>query len=438
MARTLREAGSASVMLLEDSIMLQDFEEKDPDVFDVVSATEDEEEAIHGLLQVGARCTKVAQVNLDASVLEHAVNGLTSKFDSSVNEAVGQITGITEALFSEENGDVRKILDGVKEEITAALEGFSDPDSKKSAVSKIEAVLDLAAAKQEKAIRRVIDPSSEDSPLRSMRLELEQTIHRESKGLMEAVNDLSERLAVAQARSEAKEKTAIKGFDFEDQVHEVVVRAAANHEDVAEQVGNITGMTGGKAGDEVVALNLEDTRGASARYTLECKDRKLTLRKTLDELTEAMENRDALAGIAVFSSEDRAPIHEPFQPFGDKAVVVLDKDDPDERALRLACLWARWVVRRQLSEQGDGVDLERISSLIEDGRRALGQATTVKRALSGARKKVEESEGHLDSMLDGLEAVFDDICAELESATGESAEPIYLAPNGTEGGGQGE
>src|SRR5439155_1211995 len=80
------------------------------------------------------------------------------------------------------------------------------------------------------------------------------------------------------------------------------------------------------------------------------------MRKTMAELDEALGNRDALAAIAVFRSQDQAPTAVPFAHFDDKAIAVLDPDDEDESALRLAYMWARWTVRKGLAV-GDEADV---------------------------------------------------------------------------------
>ena len=86
------------------------------------------------------------------------------------------------------------------------------------------------------------------------------------------------------------------------------------------------------------------------RYVVEAKDKPMTLKKALDELDAAMRNRDAEAGLMVFASQGECPVNEPFQWFDHKALVVLDKDELDACALRLACLWARWTARREEAE----------------------------------------------------------------------------------------
>ena len=100
------------------------------------------------------------------------------------------------------------------------------------------------------------------------------------------------------------------------------------------------------------------------------------MRKTMAELDEALCNRDALAAIAVFRSQEQAPTSVPFQHFDDKAIVVFDPDDEDESALRLAYMWARWTVRKGLavSEEVE-IDLERVRCLLDDASRARSSAT---------------------------------------------------------------
>jgi hypothetical protein len=209
------------------------------------------------------------------------------------------------------------------------------------------------------------------------------------------------------------EKTASKGFAFEDIVHEAVARVAGAHGDLAEQVGNTIGATGSKAGDEVVTLSLEDTRGASARFVLELKDRKLGQKATFEELDRAMANREGAVGIAVFSREEHAPISGPFAFWGNYAIVVLDKESLDGGPLRLACLWARWMVRRQLTDDGCEVSLDRIAGLIDDARRALDRVSTVRRCHTSATKRIQEATTQVDDMAADVDSALDAIASEI-------------------------
>ena len=124
---------------------------------------------------------------------------------------------------------------------------------------------------------------------------------------------------------------------------------AAIHGDIAEPVGRRTGLSGTQKGDYLVTVNAEDTCGEEARFVLECKDRNLSMAKTMDELTKAMDNHAAQAAIAVFSRTEHFPNPLPFSWSGDRAVLVYDKEDPDDNALQLGYAWARWVCHRNLA-----------------------------------------------------------------------------------------
>jgi hypothetical protein len=94
---------------------------------------------------------------------------------------------------------------------------------------------------------------------------------------------------------------------------------------------------------------------------------------------------------------------------------VLDKDRVDDGPLRLACLWARMTVRRQLADDSTDVDFERISALIEEGRRGLDRLATVRRDHSSARKSIEQAAGQVGDMASELEAVLDAIAKAIGS-----------------------
>lgn len=394
---------------------LERFEERDPEVVNLVSAAEDAESAVHRAMQTGARALGLARVSIDSSAVEQAFGGMSREFDGALGETVEQIEEITKTLFAEEDGEITQALAGWKAEVNELLGETFDPDSKRSVLAKFDKILADASERQVDAIKRLIDPDREDSPLGRQRAEIVKVFKEGQHALAKAVQEVSEKIAVSKAQTELIEKTSGKGFTFEDLVHRTVSRIAGAHGDIAEQVGRTVGVTANQAGDEVVTLELEDTRGASAQYVLELKDRKLGLKQTFEELDRAMANRDASAGIAVFSREEHAPIGTPFQFWGNCAIVVLDKDLVDDGPLRLACFWARWVVRRQLADDGSGISLSKVEGLIDEARRALDRVSTVRRCHTSARKKIDEAANQVNDLGSEVEAVLDAIASELRS-----------------------
>jgi hypothetical protein len=140
------------------------------------------------------------------------------------------------------------------------------------------------------------------------------------------------------------------------------------------------------------------------------------LRRILEDLGDAMKNRNAAVGVAVFGNIETAPTRVTFTQFGDKAVLVLDKDDLDPGAVRLAYMWARWVARRKLSETDSAIGVERVDSLIADATRALEQARQVRKCHTMAKKVIDEAGAHLDTMTCELDTIFGSLRQEIQKA----------------------
>jgi hypothetical protein len=104
-------------------------------------------------------------------------------------------------------------------------------------------------------------------------------------------------VAASKAPAQVTELTAIKGFSYEDMLQGGLASIASVHGDIAEQVGRKSGLSGTQNGDHLVTINAEDTCGEEARFVTECKDRHLSMTKTMNELDKAMDNHGAQAAI---------------------------------------------------------------------------------------------------------------------------------------------
>jgi hypothetical protein len=396
-----------------DVLYLDGFEERDPEVLHFVAASDDAESAVHRVQQVGARALALAQTSIDTHLVKSEFEGMSRGLDGKLGETVEQISEVTSALLDEKDGELAVALKHFASQLEELLGDTFDEDSKKSALAKFDRLCEEAAKRQVEAVRRVVDPDDPSSPMGRHRREIVKAVEKTGESLSKALAEISEKIAVTKVQLEMAEKTALKGFDYEDIAHETVSRVAAYHGDIAEKVGNTTGADGNKAGDEVVTLCLDDTRGATARYTLELKDRKLGQKATFEELDRAMPNREAHAAIAVFSRQEYAPTAGPFAYWGNSAIVVLDKETLDDGPLRLACLWARWTVRRQLTDEDTELDLDQVAGLIDDARRALDRVTTIRRCHTSAEKQIGQASAQLTELAAEVEIALDAIASEI-------------------------
>jgi hypothetical protein len=412
------------VELRSNTLVVHELVETDPEVLRVVREAvgldTDAADATRQCLRVGARAVLAAHVSVETHIVEKRFDAMTDRFDEQVEAAVTRISDAAESLLDEQDGALPHALAAHRNELDQLLGDTFDPDSKRSVISLFEQVLSDAHQQQAYAMQQLVATDGEDSPLARLKRELARDLSERVVEVRRDVAELSEKIAVAEAVAPVLELTTGKGFRFEDVLDACVGRIAAHHGDVAERVGTESGSAGTQKGDEVVTLNPDDSNGYEARFALEAKSRKLTMRSTLKELDDALLNRDALAAVAVFTTQEQAPTSVPFHYAGNKAIVVLDKEGVDDSALRLAYMWARWVVRRDLcAEASEDLDLERIGNLIDDASRAVERCTTIRKYHTQARKGIDQAGRELDALVDEVRESLDAIGEELAPADDE-------------------
>lgn len=413
---TILDAQPASILADGDELVVEHLRITDPDTVAFVSTSDDPELALVRCLEMGARVLRLATATVDTQVVEHRFDQMTQTLDRSVDELARRIDDSARALLDDEDGELTAALRTWLTDVTDTLGATFDETSKKSAIAKLEKLLESARSEQVAAVRRLLDPDSDDSPLNRWRTEIVSEVRDRGEALERLVNDLSFRLGLDQGEAATLDRTAVKGFDFEDVVYATIESIATPLQDVPAQVGNDVGAAAAKVGDIVVDIDPSFAK-CETRFVVECKDRSLALKKALDELDLAIANRDAAAGVMVFSSQDVAPGTDPFRPFDRRAIVVLDKDELDPHALRLAYLWARWVATRDASAACDGVDVERMLAVIESTARSLKTASAVRGSHTQARKAIDQAGRQLDSLLADVQSALD----ELESALGPAS-----------------
>jgi hypothetical protein len=405
-----------SIHVDDGNLYINEFTETDAAVVRVIGEAEDRAAALHRILALGAYVNEVTASKLD---LGDTIERLTSSVEETVDRAVEDIAATATGLLDGENGQLPRTLADFRGQFEAMLGESFNPDSKKSLISKFELVMQTAAEEQTRRLNRALDPHAPDSLVGRLRGDLIKTVKDETAELAKRVAEVREVITSAAAASAATkamfDKTALKGFRFEDALHELINSQAVHYGDVATQVGKEYGTLGTQQGDEVVTINPEDTRSVTVNVVWEAKTTRYGLRKILDELETAMKNRDACAGIAVFGNIGQAPINVPFAQYGERAVLVIDKDDPDESAVRLAYMWARWVARRRLSENNASIDIDKIETLISDTIRALQHASQVRKGHTMARKGIEEAGEHLDTMTREIKSTMDELRSEIEN-----------------------
>jgi hypothetical protein len=414
MTTTLSDS-TVHAYLRGDEVVLEDFVERDPDVVAFVREAEDAETAVHRCLEMGARALRLAGATLDTELVGHRFDTMTTEIGHSITSFAERIDESAEKLLGEETGVLRGALESWLEDVTATLDATFDESSKLSAIAKLEKVLEAARKEQVKAVRSLLDPENDESPLAGWRNEIVRAVERQGKAVESAIDELREQLAIETAVKDERELGTQKGRDFEHVVLDELSEIVRHLEDTVEHTGDVVGSAGGKVGDLVVTVNPKTTPGRVARYVVEVKDKQLTQKAALTELDAAIANRDADAGILVFARDTQCPVRTSFQWFDSKAVVVLDKDELDTNALRLACLWARWIVTREDAAEAETIDTARVLALIEEARCTLNTATVIRGSHTRAKTAIDHAGQQVNELVAVVAEALDAIETEVAS-----------------------
>ena len=388
-----------------DAITINHLRLIDPDLIQLVQEADEPVQIVTSCITVGARVLRTSQMTVDTTVVETRFAQLEQRVEEGVGKAVELIAETAEKYLDPERGALRGMLD----ELEKSLGDAFDSKSKASVLAKFEGLLTGGTADMKKVVRDMVDPGKADSPLGRLRTE----IASELKDVRQAVEQVKTHLAAQQVGADVLELTAIKGRRFEETVFEAAAGFVSLFGDEPELVGDANGVDGARCGDIVVAINEAHVPGGRARYVIEVKDRKLTLKDAMRELDKAMENRDASAGVIVFSALAKAPISTPFQLFGNRAIVVLEKDNPDPRSLQLALAAVRCLVQLRLDGASKDADLDGVLELVDQAQRALSCHATIRRCHATAQNQITSAAGQVQVLVEQLDVILGQIAGKL-------------------------
>lgn len=210
---------------------------------------------------------------------------------------------------------------------------------------------------------------------------------------LRAQDEADERVA------EAEEKGTRKGRTFEDRVHAALERIADGRGDAALHVGDEKNEAGGKKGDVVVELDAANGTPAG-RIVFEVKDKRLSRNDAWAELNGALAQRGAAFAVLVVAGEERVPARtEPLHEYeGNKLIVAVDREEPDELGLEIAYRYAR--CRVLMAREGElEVDAAGVRVAAEEAASALKRAQAIKLALTGATDSVARAREGLEEMV---------------------------------------
>lgn len=309
----------------------------------------------------------------------------------------------TSADVKELNSVAKQVRETMK---TAGDDAFNDLQKliEGQGENKPGTLINLLKTKLIDQVIAELDPTKETSPFHSINDQLAALLAK---------------TAGEKATAESYANSREKGIDFEELLDQMIQLEAVVHGDDAQFTGDFPSPSGDKTGDEVVTINPSATNNEEIRIVWEAKTDKsykdtkgrLKRDKVASELDDAMSNREAIYGIFVSDARGVDMAKQPaWQEFdGNKLIIVLDDENPDQRLIRMAYLWSRWMVLRSQDQEEGELDFAAIERVIASIQREFDGLANLKRLhtpietnIAAAKKWVIEFEENLDELMDEL------------------------------------
>jgi hypothetical protein len=373
-------------------------------------------------IEIGTRVLDREQAGANADFVRTEFEKQAREVEATFGEratAVGEkLATQLEDVFGPETGSLSKALE----------RHFSD-DSSGSVQQRVRALVGEVMAQARQDLLQQFSAADGRNPLADfkaaslamMKQAAEQQDHhltamRDRMAALEVqLHGLRDEKAAAVQLAAERERGTAKGRTFEEAVFDAVEAIAAAQGDCAEPVGDLS-AGGGKRGDTVVAVDAA-TGPARGRVVFEAKDRRISRKRSLEELRDALDQRSAQFAVWVVPSEEELPagVRDLRELDGDKLFVVFDPEDGARVGLEVAYKLARARVLLT-REEIDGLDPARVAERVELARRAMEDVRRIKSQLTGATTAIAGAREVLDEMAAAVRARL----AEIDEAIAEA------------------
>ncbi|MCK5624351.1 hypothetical protein KAI04_00735 [Candidatus Pacearchaeota archaeon] len=341
-----------------EEILIQNLKISSPEVYNFLKDKENLEDWAKKALIIG--CVGLRQMvlteNVDfvekefnkfiikaKEVFEKQTCNFNDKIDttfslSNTQSPLFQMKELIDEYFNKDKGQIRNIID----------ETFNI-DNKKSALSLLIEELRKNSEMDEKKLHELLDSNKTDSPARYLK---EQILEKLNDMRDKEIKDIRDEVLKKSAIDEVKQRGTEKGFEFEEEVYSTLQTLASYYENTIELIGEKSGV-GSKKGD--VLIELENKK----KIVVECKDSSsYSTKKTIDEINEAIQNRNAVFGIFLFAKRDLMPRELCPIKITDKYIITYYDEDNLYFAYRIARLFAL----KEIIGSEECVDFDKISS----------------------------------------------------------------------------
>jgi len=383
------------ILIKDGKLLVSDFGIDDEEIVGYFKDVEPEniENRFVSSLKVGVVALKTIGTTERVDYIEKRFNNLNSKFAEILKETSDELSQKFTDIFGE-NGKVDSLM----------VTHFGE----KGTVSEM---IEKYFGKDGLIVKDLFDPMKEGTPINQLKNLITDELIR-----------LGKTIGIEEALREQKQKTVIKGAEFEDALEPLLAdMVKINMGDILTRTSDVVGaVTNSKKGDFVIDVDSK----AEYRIVIEAKDwDNISLPKIHKEIDEALENRAAKFGIFITKWIEALPNSVGcFNCYNNDRIVcgLGSKDDEiiHQEILHVAYCWARTQLLKK-SIKAEKVDFDIIDSNLEEIRKQLTSFNNIRtqcRNIDNASKKIaQESEKIKDEIQQCLQNIKGELEKEVES-----------------------
>jgi hypothetical protein len=373
---------------------------------------------VRDAIEIGARVLEregtAAEVDYIQREFEKTAGQVREQFTEQARGLTETVQSELEKVFGDDSGLMARALEAHADELAEQISRHFGDESSEAVQHRVKELVEKTMRDSRDSLIRHLSSDDGANPLADFKSGVNRTVveavrvlkeeekatREKLEGLQAEVVRLTEQSEAKRQLAEAEEAGTRKGRSFEDLVFSAVERIADARGDAAEHVGDEPGAGGSKKGDVVVEIGAADGP-SSGRVVFEVKDSRLTKPKAWAELNGAMEARSATFAVLIVAGEHNVPAgqQELHEYEGDKLIVAVDPEHPDQRSLELAYRYARCrVLMRRENELS--MDAAGVRDAAAAARECLDDARAIRSALTTARNGVDRARTGVDAMVD--------------------------------------
>jgi hypothetical protein len=249
---------------------------------------------------------------------------------------------------------------------------------------KVAELLSMHFGEDGKIVKEIFDPMREGSPLYELRTELQGELQK-----------LRTDLGISEAVKEIKEKTPLKGYDFENFCEHILTKIARQSGDILERTSDKVGKVKlSKKGDFVVTVG--GKRGAKIVFEVKAVGT-FSIPEILRNIDEAIKNREARYGIFLVKNVKSLPESVGWfnEYSGNQIVCALSSerfgnDEMREEIMHIAYKWAKAKVMLE-SFKEVSVDPAFVRNRVSNIKTKLADLTNIRTQCNNIEKASDET-----------------------------------------------